>query len=238
MAAFVLLATLRPPRPPMNRLVLQAKVHEFCTAEVMPDLSLSLPSLDAQTPEDLYSIILKGQTSLLSFMSTESIQQKRVEEFVSALRLGDSHDERNFSDFRQDWNRFWLLSNLFQFLPNFSFVSTEYIRSTSDEPQVEISRIITNEQEWAQVFRFASADISDLLLACQDAQVLPPVIGYEVLDSSGRVCASAEAAWEDKKLAILMPDVAEYKPVFEDLGWIIFSSSDTSSIFLETYRTR
>jgi DEAD/DEAH box helicase domain-containing protein len=237
-AAFVLLATLRPQRPPLDRAILQEKMDEVRRSEVLPDLSLSPSGVTSLSAGDFYSIILKGNTTFFSFMSPDAIQKRQVEDFVSMVRLEDNQDERISPDFRQDWNRFWLLSNTLQFLPGFSFISAEYINLTREVVQSQTIAVNTDEKEWAQAFRFASPDIAELLLACQQAHIPAPTIGYELLDSSGRVCAGAEAAWEDKKVAVLISDVAEYKPVFEESGWIIFSSSDTSSALLEKYQTR
>jgi hypothetical protein len=234
-AAFVSLATLRPPRPPLEKSILQSKMNDFCKSEGAVDLSMPAVS----TPEgSLYSVVLKGYTTLFSFMEPEAIKNKRVEEFNVALRLNDFDIARNQSDFKEDWNRFWLLTNLLQFLPGFVPVSTEYIRSIADEIMPLPEPAESADQEWAQAFRFASPEISNLLLDCQSANIPAPVIGYELLDNTDRISAVAEAAWEDKKIAVLVSDIEENKPSFERLGWITFSSGDTSSALIEIFQTR
>jgi DEAD/DEAH box helicase domain-containing protein len=171
-------------------------------------------------------------------MALESIQKRRVDEFVATLRLGDSFSERSLPDFRQDWQRFWLLSNILQFLPRFSFVSTEYICLPVDEVQAPSRTPSIIENEWDLAFKFAAPEISGFLLDCQAAHVPAPVVGYELLDEQGRVSASAEVAWEDKKMAVLVLDIEENKPIFERSGWMTFSPADPSGVFLQIYQTR
>jgi DEAD/DEAH box helicase domain-containing protein len=234
-ATFVSLATLRPPRPPLERSILQSKMNDFCKSE--NEVDLSMPTVS--TPEgNLYSVVIKGYTTLFSFMEPEAIKNKRADEFTVALRLNDFDSARNQSDFKEDWNRFWLLTNLLQFLPGFIPVSTEYILSTSDEITPAPTLVESAGQEWVQAFRFASPEISNLLLDCQNANIPAPIIGYELMDNTGRIIAMAEAAWEDKKIVILVSDIEENKPAFESLGWITFSSGDTSSVLIEHYQTR
>lgn len=61
-------------------------------------------------------------------------------------------------------------------------------------------------------------------------QGLPlPVVGFELQDQSGRVCADAELAWPKKKVAALLPDGAASKPAFESQGWKVFDATDLSS---------
>ena len=234
-AAFISMATLRPQRPPLQNSILQSKMDDFCRSENAPDLSMPAESV----PDgNLYSIILKGYTTIFSFMDPESIKNKRIEEFTVALRLNDFDIARNQPEFKEDWNRFWLLTNLLQFLPGFVPVSTEYIRSTADEIAPSPVPVEPAGQEWTQVFKFAAPEIFSLLLDCQNANIPAPIIGYELMDNTGRISAIAEAAWEDKKIAILVSDIEENKSFFDSLGWITFSSGDTSSALIEYFQTR
>jgi DEAD/DEAH box helicase domain-containing protein len=233
-AAFVSLATLRPPRPPLEESILQSKMHDFCKSE--SEVDLSMPAVN--TPEgNLYSVVLKGYTTFFCFMRPESIKNKKVDEFTVALRLNDFDIARNQFDFKEDWNRFWLLTNLLQFLPGFVPVSTEYIRFAIDEITSSPAKAEPAGQEWMQAFRFASPEISSLLLDCQKANLPAPIIGYELMNNTGRISAAAEAAWEDKKIVVLVADLETNIPAFQELGWTAFSSSDSSSL-IKQYQAR
>jgi DEAD/DEAH box helicase domain-containing protein len=53
-----------------------------------------------------------------------------------------------------------------------------------------------------------------------------PEIGFELEDSKGQVCAQAELAWPQKKVALILPDEAENISAFEAGGWKVLSLSD------------
>ncbi len=46
-----------------------------------------------------------------------------------------------------------------------------------------------------------------------------PVVGFELQDDEGRVCADAELAWEDRLLAVLLPERSEGMDAFQQQGW-------------------
>ena len=59
----------------------------------------------------------------------------------------------------------------------------------------------------------------------------PSVIGYELSDDlSGATIAEAEMAWEDKKIAWLLPEQEEYMDVFKSNGWTVLLSSEEINI--------
>jgi len=45
-------------------------------------------------------------------------------------------------------------------------------------------------------------------------------------DDEGRVCADAELAWEDRLLAVLLPERSEGMEAFEQQGWTVFLAPD------------
>ncbi len=51
----------------------------------------------------------------------------------------------------------------------------------------------------------------------------PSSVGYELTDSRGAVIAECEMAWEEEKVAALLPEQWEYKAVFEKAGWQVFT---------------
>ncbi|MFI5458919.1 MAG: DrmB family protein [Isosphaerales bacterium] len=54
----------------------------------------------------------------------------------------------------------------------------------------------------------------------------PPEAGYELQDGHGRVCAQAELAWPDRKVAAVLPEGGDYRTSFEELGWTVFDAAD------------
>ena len=59
----------------------------------------------------------------------------------------------------------------------------------------------------------------------------PSVVGFELSDeSSGATIAEAEMAWEDRKVAWLLPEQEDYADVFRRKGWIVLLSSEKINI--------
>ena len=65
-----------------------------------------------------------------------------------------------------------------------------------------------------------------LVRACLDHGRPLPVVGYELQDEDERICADAELAWEDRRLAVLLPDRAEGLEEFRRQGWTVFLADD------------
>ena len=235
-AAFVAMATLRPPRPMLEKNILESKFAVFCNSQLEPDLSM--PSSSSAPKGNLYAIILKGCTTLFSVIDPVSINQKQIEDFAVALRINDSAVEREQTGFQEDWHRFWLLNNILQFLPGFVPTSTEFTKLTVVESQPTIVNPEKIESGWEQVFRFSSPEINDLLLSCQHSNIPAPIIGYELMDNEGKIAAFAEAAWEDKKVAILIFEIEESKRAFEEQNWLTFSPQDSSILLKEAFQLR
>ena len=48
-----------------------------------------------------------------------------------------------------------------------------------------------------------------------------PEVGYELVDDRGRVCAQAELAWPDRKVAAVLPEEGDQRAEFEKRGWTV-----------------
>jgi hypothetical protein len=53
-----------------------------------------------------------------------------------------------------------------------------------------------------------------------------PEVGYELADEKGRVCAQAELAWPDRKVAAVLPEGGDHRAGFEQRGWIVFDATN------------
>ena len=61
-------------------------------------------------------------------------------------------------------------------------------------------------------------------------QGLPmPEVGHELLDDQGRVCAQAELAWPDRKVAAVLPEGGDTRTAFERRGWTVFDATDLAT---------
>jgi hypothetical protein len=86
-----------------------------------------------------------------------------------------------------------------------------------------------------------AAEVEELLAYCDGrcreiitdcaANALPlPVVGYELTDPQGKVCADAELAWESRKVAVLLPERMEAVTAFLGQGWKVFSVADLTDL--------
>jgi hypothetical protein len=58
------------------------------------------------------------------------------------------------------------------------------------------------------------------------ARCLPlPEVGYELPDDKGRVCAQAELAWPERKVAAVLPEGSDQRPEFEKRGWTVLDAT-------------
>ncbi len=53
-----------------------------------------------------------------------------------------------------------------------------------------------------------------------------PIVGFELQDDGGRICAQAELAWPAKKVAAVLPEGADARPDFEKQGWKLLDATD------------
>ena len=80
-----------------------------------------------------------------------------------------------------------------------------------------------------ELLEYADERCQDFLLAWSK-QLLPlPVVGYELQDNKGRICAEAELAWPKRKVAVMLPEQAESKSAFETHGWRVFDAAELTS---------
>jgi DEAD/DEAH box helicase domain-containing protein len=72
---------------------------------------------------------------------------------------------------------------------------------------------------WENVIGHAMEVLADGLRGLMDAGLpAPDEVGYE-LEQAGEVIAEAELVWSTRKLVLLMPELEEYKSIWEAQGW-------------------
>jgi hypothetical protein len=95
----------------------------------------------------------------------------------------------------------------------------------------------TDETAAAKPVRSALSEIDELVDYCDErcqpfvrkwaeAKLPLPVVGYELQDGGGRVCAQAELAWLTKKVAAVLPEGAYARPEFEKQGWTVLDATE------------
>jgi hypothetical protein len=91
------------------------------------------------------------------------------------------------------------------------------------QPSVHATEAVTKMSTLDELLAFCDDSCKPLLtsLAAQGKEL--PVVGYELTDAKGGVCADAELAWPSKKIAVLL-DGAENSDQFQKQGWKVFKT--------------
>ena len=84
--------------------------------------------------------------------------------------------------------------------------------------------------EYAGVLDLCDERCKDFLESWIGKGLPLPEVGYELKDESGRICAQAELAWPEKKVAVLLPEDFAHKPDFESRGWRGFHTADLTNL--------
>lgn len=121
------------------------------------------------------------------------------------------------SDLRRLWQQWWHVVNLLLPLANTWTVADRGcdITGLAGAPAYQAAAGMTHE--W-KIAADCAAHEAQGLLAALFADGLPaPIVGFEMLDGNGCVCAEAELAWPDSKVAVLLTNAGV--DVFRGMGW-------------------
>ena len=185
----------------------------------------------------MYGIIERGDNHLLMHVPQAALQSGDAAQMTLTLRLDDTAENRAADGFKHTWRRYLLLTNLYQFLPGFVPVTTTYVQQfvpSEPEPEVveeaEAAPEAAIPEEWSEAFEYAP-DCRELVLTCIEAAAPPPVVGYELPDDAGGVAgAMAELAWEERQIAVFLPDQEDDRAAFTQAGWQTFDLNKIDAI--------
>ena len=150
-----------------------------------------------------------------------AVEPPDPDKLIVALHLDDA--ARNADrDYRREWNGVLRLYNLLQFLPNGWWTTALGVQRDS-YPEFTVSEPGASapySREWAEAMSLADVALRSAMEALAVADIPPPEIGFELVDSAGEVVAEAELAWEAELGAVLL---AEQEPhPFAEAGWRMF----------------
>ena len=165
------------------------------------------------TPPDFAQIFLA--------LPLTAVEPPDPDKLIVALHLDDAARSADH-DYRREWNGVLRLYNLLQFLPNGWWTTALGVRRDS-YPEFTVSEPGTPAPysgEWAEAISLADVALRSTMEALAVADIPPPEIGFELVDSAGEVIAEAEFAWEAELCAVLLAD-QEPQP-FAEAGWRTF----------------
>ena len=152
-------------------------------------------------------------------------QDKLTEECAAVIRFDDRKEEKDTA-FEQAWGEFLYCTNVMQFLPKNALITERgvaevfYSWMAGSEAELTVSVTTDTNSDWDDVWHLI-VDPAAISLALQLRQANLPVPSTFAFELDG--LAEAEMAWEDKKIAVLLPVQEEFRPLFESRGWRVFS---------------
>ena len=104
-------------------------------------------------------------------------------------------------------------------VPKESFIAqTDEAASPAPQPKPVVP-------EYIELLDYCDERCREFLHSWAERGLPLPIVGYELQDESGRVCADAELAWPSKKVAALLPERDDNSIEFISRGWKVFDAT-------------
>lgn len=200
------------------------------------------PSLEsaASGKEQLgvFSISLGNHPTLMTLVSAlrDNVHSGALENTLVICRLQDEAETSNREEFKAAWNGFLRAYNIYQFIPNVTFVTTMGLQEGLYDfiPAARACKVeekkLEAQAELAEILNLANPLVRPVILRIV-AEALPlPTVGYELVGETGHVVATGELAWPKNKLALLLPGEYEFVSHFSDTGWKVVQIDDVQCI--------
>ena len=179
-----------------------------------------------------------GNLWMYSMLSTDD-RAKKMDAPIRVLAILNDNDSRT-ENYNKDWNGFLTFANNMQFVQDALFMTRRGISSmiytalvpgsagssADSTPGMAVETVISG---WEEIFDY----LDDVEKACASEMMknhipAPDAIGFELeSQDNGAVIGEASMAWTDRRIALLMPEQAEYKDTFEKENWRVVLSTDT-----------
>lgn len=124
---------------------------------------------------------------------------------------------------RRLWQHWWQASNLLLPLTNTWLVADTGCDLIELENSPALRSFGAIGADWVLALDEAMPDVHGLMRILMDSGSAVPVVGYELLDNTGRVTAQCELAWPDKRLAVLLE--GGERDAFDVAGWKVWLAS-------------
>ena len=185
-----------------------------------------------------------GNIEVLAEVSLAEMTGMKMGAPLKVTAIIDDVPESRTDKYELDWNGYWHFANVMQFNSTAIFLSKLGMNKAvysnlgtiipdEDVPVATTSTNVVVDEKWNEIM---DDFIDDIAITCatemhNNGIPAPSVVGFELSDeSSGATIAEAEMAWEDKKVAWLLPEQEEYADVFKNNGWTVLLSSEEINI--------
>jgi DEAD/DEAH box helicase domain-containing protein len=229
-AAALVVAML--PVPGTNNLPKHAQdALQALAQKVRGDATVQGLELPTPNPAGLYlaKLHVGPCLTLLLYTPAEAANKLDFSAFSLLLRITDDWDHRKAEGYKKHWRKNLQTANLLQFLPNYEWLSSEAIATQPTEAPATAQPTpqVTPAEGWLEeLLTFCDVRCHELVKRLAGRGCSRPENGYELLDSAGRVCAEAELAWPNAKIAVVLPERADAAAVFQDRGWSAFGPAN------------
>jgi hypothetical protein len=121
---------------------------------------------------------------------------------------------------KKAWAGALRLFNLFQFLPHRFFTTAKGLEE-GGYVSIDFAAVAKPaiENDWRGIFEDTLDEAKPLVQRLAEQKVPLPEVGYEFVDTSGKIVGEAELAWPDEKVAVCLDN--EGLPPVE--GWEFFT---------------
>jgi DEAD/DEAH box helicase domain-containing protein len=191
------------------------------------------------------------RATIVSWVPLAELEQKNVSALRCIFRFNDDQ-ELNGDAFQKHWEGLLRFSNILQFLPsgattslrgydegNFPSLSESMEQSyLTPSSQADSSSEAAQESEssHSDEIELVAPNLREILQALDKAGKWPK-IGFELVNNTGRVCATGELAWEDEKVVVLSSEQSPIeKDAFEKAGWTVLNDEDAKTLTSELVR--
>jgi hypothetical protein len=100
------------------------------------------------------------------------------------------------------------------------------ITAVTDETASPIQPVKSALTETDELVDFCDERCKEFVRAWLENKLPKPVVGFELQDDDGRICAQAELAWPDQQNAAVLPEGADARPAFEKQGWNVLDATE------------
>lgn len=171
---------------------------------------------------------------MLAAMPKNSMSQPDERHLLQlTARLFDDPDiAAETKTFKTDWNGFLRLYNFLQFLPQARFLTTQGLLQDLYEPLPEATPPFSrpqgqeHDETFLELLSLTDTTLHHVVSATYQSGKLLPEPGFELPGEKGEVLATAELAWPEARLAILLPAEASSTDIFLSQNWTVLQQRE------------
>ena len=162
---------------------------------------------------------------------------------IQAVLALDDREANTGPDFEADWQGFWGVTNLLQFLPDFRMITARGVageRYAPAEPKPQegartregaaeagaapAEAVSSEASDWKELATYSL--FGDEVRVLRDRDIRPPQLGHEMQRDDGEVIIELELAWVDARVGVIHPDFAPEAEAADDSeaiqGWSLY----------------